>query len=131
MGKTSQTSANGSSPAADHFLGRFAENIRSSGMSPRKTLTGFFAAWVVFFYIAWLMPLPEGMLPAGKGTLAVLVWATIMWISEALPVGVTGLVIPMLLVMGGAVSKFPAATSGFGQPVARSEERRVGKECTG
>lgn len=118
MEKTNNTSANGSSPSADHFFGRFAENIRSTGKSPAKTLTGFFSAWAVFFYIVWLMPLPEGMLPAGKGTLAVLVWATIMWISEALPVGVTGLVIPMLLVMGGAVKKFPAATSGFGQPVA-------------
>lgn len=103
---------------ANSFLGRFAENIRAGGNTPAKTLIGFFAAWAAYFYIVWVMPLPEGMSAAGKATLAVLVWATTMWITEALPVGITGLIIPMLLVMGGAAAKFPAAASGFTQPVA-------------
>ncbi len=103
---------------ANGFLGRFAENIRARGRTPAKTLIGFFAAWAMFYFILWIMPLPGGMTLAGKATLAVLAWATIMWITEALPVGVTGLIIPMLLVMGGAAAKFPAAASGFSQPVA-------------
>ena len=103
---------------ANSFLGRFVENIRAGGNAPAKTLIGFFAAWAAYFYIVWVMPLPEGMSPAGKSTLAVLVWATTMWITEALPVGITGLIIPMLLVMGGAAAKFPAAASGFTAPVA-------------
>ena len=88
------------SVSANSFLGRFAENIRAGGNTPAKTLIGFFAAWAAYFYIVWVMPLPEGMSAAGKSTLAVLVWATTMWITEALPVGITGLIIPMLLVMG-------------------------------
>ena len=98
---------------ANSFLGRFAENIHARGRAPVKTLVGFFSAWAVFFFILWIMPLPEGMSHAGKSTLAVLAWATTMWITEALPVGITGLIIPMLLVMGGAASKFPAAANGF------------------
>jgi anion transporter len=103
---------------ASGFFGRFVDNIRARDGTPAKTLIGFFAAWTAFFFILWVMPLPGGMTPAGKATLAVLVWATIMWITEAVPVGVSGLIIPMLLVMGGAAPKFPAAASGFSQPVA-------------
>ncbi|MCL4492611.1 MAG: anion permease [Nitrospirae bacterium] len=105
------------SATGNRFFGRFIENIRASERKPVKTLTGFFIAWLIFFLILWVMPLPEKMSPAGKSTLAVLAWATIMWVTEALPVGVSGLLIPMLLVMGGAVDKFPKAASGFNQPV--------------
>jgi anion transporter len=105
------------SVSTNSFFSRFSDNIRARGRAPAKTLIGFFAAWAVFFSILWIMPLPESMTQAGKATLAVLVWATTMWITEALPVGITGLLIPMLLVMGGAVSKFPGAAKGFSEPV--------------
>ena len=105
------------STSSNSFFGQFLENIRARGRTPVKTLIGFFVAWAVFFFILWIMPLPEGMSHAGKSTLAVLAWATTMWITEALPVGITGLIIPMLLVMGGAAGKFPAAANGFSQPV--------------
>ncbi len=98
-------------------FGRFSENIRARGRVPAKTLVGFFGAWVVFFFVLSMMPLPHAMPPAAKSTLAVLVWATIMWVTEALPVGVTGLLIPMLLVMGKAVGKFPIGANGFSEPV--------------
>lgn len=116
MNETIDTAAS-TSTAKSSFFGQFLENIRARGRAPAKTLIGFFAAWAVFFFVIWIAPLPEGMSMAGKSTLAVLVWATIMWVTEALPVGVTGLLIPMLLVMGGAVNKFPAAANGFSQPV--------------
>ena len=94
------------STSSNSFFGQFLENIRARGRTPVKTLIGFFFAWAVFFFILWIMPLPEGMSHAGKSTLAVLAWATTMWITEALPVGITGLIIPMLLVMGGAAASF-------------------------
>lgn len=63
------------------------------------------------------VPIPAGLTLAGKATLAVVVWACIMWITEAIPVGISGMLIPMLLVMSGAIDKFPKAASGFTTPV--------------
>lgn len=99
------------------FLATWSNNIRESGRSPTKCAVGFALAWLIFFYILWGMPAPEGLTVAGKATLAVMVWACIMWITEAIPVGVSGILIPMLLVMSGAIDKFPKAASGFTTPV--------------
>lgn len=99
------------------FLDRFRDNIVTSGRKPKTTLFGFFLAWIVFFLILFVMPTPEGLSTAGKATLAVVVWASIMWIFEAIPPGIAGILIPMLLVLGGAVEKFPQAATGFTTPV--------------
>lgn len=99
------------------FFGRFADNILASGRAPKKCCIGFVLAWAAFFLVLWAMPLPPGLSPAGKATLAVMVWASIMWIAEAMPVGIVGLLIPMLLTLTGAVKAFPAAASGFTTPV--------------
>jgi len=114
--------------AAGHgFFGNLLENIRLAGGSPGRTLGGFIAAWVAFFLILYVIPLPEitgidgtvgALKPAGKAVLAVVVWACIIWITEAMPVGITGILIPMLLVLTGGVGKFPQAASGFTTPVA-------------
>jgi len=45
--------------------------------------------------------------------LAVIAWACIVWVTEAVPVGVAGLTIPMLLVVTKAVPKIPEAFGGF------------------
>jgi anion transporter len=104
--------------SADTFLSRWRDNIIASGRKkPTITLAGFVIAWLVFFYILWFMPTPQGLPPAGKATLAVMVWACLMWITEAIPVGVSGLLIPMLLVLTNAMKPFPAAASGFVTPV--------------
>jgi solute carrier family 13 (sodium-dependent dicarboxylate transporter), member 2/3/5 len=47
----------------------------------------------------------------------VMVWACLMWIFECVPVGVSGVLIPMLLVMTGGAAPFPKAASGFTTPV--------------
>lgn len=106
-----------SETAQSGFLSRFKDNIVATGLSPTTSLVGFFLAWAAFFLILFVLPLPEGLTLAGKATLAVVVWASIMWIFESMPVGITGMLIPMLLVMGGAVDKFPKAASGFTTPV--------------
>ena len=109
------------------FFANMAANVRAAGGSPRRTFVGFAIAWAAFFLILFVLPMPEivgtdgkvsVLSPAGKAALAVVVWACIIWIFEAMPVGVTGLLIPMLLVLTGAVGKFPAAASGFITPVA-------------
>ncbi|MDH4275552.1 MAG: anion permease, partial [Gammaproteobacteria bacterium] len=110
-------SAPSTSDGKGSFVGNFLNNIELSGRTPGKSLIGFVVAWVAFFIILWAMPTPEGLTVAGKATLAVVVWACIMWITEAIPPGIAGILIPMLLVLGGATDKFPKAASGFTTPV--------------
>lgn len=95
------------------FFGRFWSNIAESGRSPKKTLIGFALAWALYFLILFAMPTPVGLSPAGKACLAVVVWACIIWVSEAVPVGITGILIPMLLILSGATGKFNVAVGGF------------------
>jgi anion transporter len=65
-----------------------------------------------------LMPSPAGLPEAGKRVLAVAVLAIGLWCTEALPAGVTSLVLVVALVLSGAVSGFPEALAGFSDPVA-------------
>lgn len=99
------------------FLANWATHIRDTGRAPGKCACGFLIAWAAYFLILFVLPTPEGLTDGGKATLAVVVWACVMWITEAIPVGISGLLIPMLLVMGGAIEKFPKAAEGFTTPV--------------
>jgi len=89
-------------------------NIRESGRNPSRVLTGFVLAWVMFILIMWVLPRPSGLSPGGMAVLAIVVWASIMWVSEAMPVGITGLAIPLLLILTHALpwkdGKPPMAT---------------------
>ncbi|WP_035051993.1 SLC13 family permease [Andreprevotia chitinilytica] len=82
-----------------------------------KAQLGFIAAWLAFFFILFALPAPAGLPPAGKATLAVVAWASIIWVTEAMPVGVSGLLIPALLVLAHAVTPFAKAAGGFNTPV--------------
>jgi solute carrier family 13 (sodium-dependent dicarboxylate transporter), member 2/3/5 len=95
----------------------FRVNILATGLSPGKAVAGFAIAWAVFFAILLGMPTVAGLPPAGKATLAVMAWACIMWVFEAIPVGISGLLIPMLLAVTGAVKPFAKAADGFTTPV--------------
>jgi len=66
-------------------------------------MAGFVAAWVMFGLIMWVFPVPEGLKPEGMRVLAIVVWASIMWVSEAMPVGITGISIPTLLILTHAI----------------------------
>src|SRR5262249_11558498 len=85
------------------FVEQWKANIVGSGRSPAKVIAGFAGAWLAFLLVLYVLPKPAGLAYAGQATLAVMVWACVMWITEALPVGVSGLLIPMLLAMTGAV----------------------------
>ncbi|WP_339385915.1 SLC13 family permease [Burkholderia sp. Ac-20379] len=78
---------------------------------------GFAAAWLAFFAIGWWLPPVPGLTPSGQATLAVVAWVAIVWVVEAIPVGVSGILLPMLLVLSHAAPNFPKAASGFAAPV--------------
>jgi solute carrier family 13 (sodium-dependent dicarboxylate transporter), member 2/3/5 len=99
--------------AGTAVLQRIRDNIVESGRNPLSTAIGFGLAWALFFLILFVMPTPQGLSPAGKACLAVVVWACVIWVSEAIPVGISGLLIPMLLTMSGATKTFNQAVGGF------------------
>jgi solute carrier family 13 (sodium-dependent dicarboxylate transporter), member 2/3/5 len=95
------------------FAGRFRDNIAESGRNPVTTVLGFALAWGLFFFVLYALPTPQGLSPAGKACLAVVMWACVIWVSEAIPVGITGILIPMLLVMSGSTKTFGQAVGGY------------------
>lgn len=84
-------------------LGYLTNNIRASGRNPTRVLGGFVAAWAMFALILGVFPIPEGLKPEGMAVLAIVVWASLMWVSEAMPVGITGISIPLLLILTHAL----------------------------
>jgi len=78
-------------------------NIVKSGRNPTRVIVGYLAAWLLFFFILNAMPTPHGLAPEGKSVLAIVVWASIMWVAEAMPVGITGISIPLLLIVTHAI----------------------------
>lgn len=99
------------------FLEGLRDNVRETGREPTKVLAGFVAAWLAFVLILFVLPVPQGLTPAGMAVLAVVAWACIVWVTEAVPVGISGLLIPMLLVLTGGAKPFPVAANGFSTPV--------------
>jgi anion transporter len=95
-------------------LGYLMDNIKTQGMLPRKTIIGYITAWLAWAVILWGIDL-SSVIPtySAKAVLAIIVWACIIWVTEAIPVGITGLMIPMLLVVTKAVTKIPEAFGGF------------------
>ncbi len=107
-----ETAAAGKAPRG--VTGYFLGNLVKQGMVPRKALIGYTAAWAVWAYILWVADV-SSVIPTyqAKAVLAVIAWACIIWVTEAVPVGVSGLMIPMLLVVTKAVPKIPEAFGGF------------------
>ena len=62
------------------------------------------------------LPAPAGLPEGGKRVIAVAVLAIGLWCTEALPAGVTAMVLIVALVLTG--SGFPDALAGFADPVA-------------
>ena len=64
------------------------------------------------------MPAPAGLPENGKRVIAVAILAIGLWCTEALPAGVTAMVLIIALVLTGAAPDFKDALSGFADPVA-------------
>lgn len=101
-------------PKANGLIAYLVNNLRAQGRLPRKTILGYLAAWGVWALILWGLDL-SAVVPTypAKAVLAIIVWACIIWVTEAVPVGVSGLMIPMLLVVTKAVPQIPQAFGGF------------------
>lgn len=88
-------------------------NMKAAGLSGWLALAGFFGSGLVFLGVLYLVPLSSHLTASGRATLAVTLWTIIIWISGAIPVAISGLAIPLLLVISGALPKIPDAFSGF------------------
>lgn len=76
---------------------------------PLRAAISFLVATVLWF-------LPTGLDPKAHATLCVLVAVAGMWMSEALPLGATALLVPVLgVALGAADAK--TAFAGFGDPI--------------
>lgn len=87
----------------NNFPSYVLENIRMQQKNPARVLGGFFCAWFFFFLFWKFLPPFEGLSIHGMTVLGIVIWASIMWVSEALPVGITGISIPTLLLVSHAL----------------------------
>ena len=64
-----------------------------------------------------LAPAPNGLTGEGQRAFAVMAFAVMLWITDALPIAVTGLASVVLLVLAKGVSNVEEALFGFSSPV--------------
>ena len=76
------------------------------------------AVAVAVFLALLLAPMPESLSRPGQTALAVMALAVVLWITDAIPIAVTGLAGVLLLALLGAVPGIGPALYGFSQPVA-------------
>jgi anion transporter len=72
----------------------------------------------VVFLALLLAPMPESLTRSGQTALAVMALAVTLWVTEVIPIAVTGVVGVLLLALLGAVPGIGDALYGFSQPVA-------------
>ncbi|MGO1470030.1 MAG: SLC13 family permease [Tissierella sp.] len=77
------------------------KKIKDTNIS-RKAKIGGIAA-VLLFIIIMAMPLPDGMTIEGKRSMAVFVFALIMWVAQPIPIYQTSIIGILILPMIGAV----------------------------
>src|SRR4030042_3780940 len=66
------------------------------------------------FLAVYVMPTPGGLTPAGQGVLAVAACAFVMWTTEAVPLGLSALVVVVLLTITGSGPRMEDARGGLG-----------------
>lgn len=78
-----------------------------------KSITGFIVAWLALFFCIYFLPTTNGFNESARAVLGITVWVIFIWISDAVPKGISGLMIPVLLIFMGVFSKPAQAFSGF------------------
>ncbi|MDA8228117.1 MAG: DASS family sodium-coupled anion symporter [Desulfitobacterium hafniense] len=91
----------------------FIQNAQAAGLKPRTAMLGFIAAWIVFFALLQFLPTTKEFSSAARAVMAITAWVMVIWITDALPKSVSGLMIPVLLILTGALPKPADAFSGF------------------
>jgi anion transporter len=94
--------------------GASAQARRTADMRAAWTVAGLVAICAALI----AAPAPAGLPEPGKRVLAVAVLVIGLWCTEALPAGVTSLILIVALVLSGAVPGFSEALAGFADPVA-------------
>ncbi|MFL6676644.1 MAG: SLC13 family permease [Massilia sp.] len=76
---------------------------------------------VIFFVLGWLLlaasyllPVPAGMSPKAMHTLGIMAVAVTWWVTEALPVPVTAMMVPVLLHVTGVLNLNKSMAQAFG-----------------
>lgn len=90
--------------APNALLAYMAANLHNRGKKPLAVYAGFCAAWALFFLFWVALPPFAGLSPEGMTVLGIVCWASVMWVSEAMPVGITGISIPTLLLVTKALA---------------------------
>ena len=73
---------------------------------------------IVSAFILMILPAPAGLSPAGQKVLGIAIIAIGLWGTEVLPVGVTGMLVVLALMVSGGASSYQEALIGFAKPVA-------------
>ncbi|GAB3312151.1 SLC13 family permease [Haloplanus salinarum] len=81
-----------------------------------RTALSLIVALVATAVIAGV-PTPPGLSRAGQLALSTMALAAILWVTKALPLALTGLLIPVVLTIFGIYDRMEAALSGFADPL--------------
>ncbi|MFC7075963.1 SLC13 family permease [Haloarcula halophila] len=84
--------------------------------TPRRT-AGALVVAVTLTAVVAAVPTPSGLALAGQYALATMVLAATLWVTTALPLPVTALLIPVALTVFGVYDEMQAALSGFADPL--------------
>lgn len=106
---STQLTANEKKPS----MAWYERNAVEAGLNPRCAIAGFVTAWIVFFAIISFVPTAAGLTAAARAVLASTAWVMVIWITDALPKSISGLMIPVLLSVSGAIPNPADAFSGF------------------
>jgi len=101
------------------------EQAGQPGRSNRFKALSIGAALVAFALIYWLLPVEDTATHTAaqvRTGLAILTLAAILWLTEAIPLAITALLVPAIAVLTGVFSGDPAATvtkafAGFAHPL--------------
>lgn len=105
-------------PERSGLIGRLLDNGEKAQLrNTRLSIIGFLLSWVALFSVLHFVPVSEGLAPEGRAALAVMAWVAVIWLTEALPIGISGLGICLLLMLTGALPAVPDAFAGFTRPV--------------
>ncbi len=89
-----------------------SENKFSSATDARKWI--YIVIGLAVLLVSFVVPAPAGMKPAGVRTLAIMITTVLWWITEALPIPVTAMMIPLEVQALGVASLTATIRSGFG-----------------
>jgi sodium-dependent dicarboxylate transporter 2/3/5 len=87
------------------------ENLHGKNVNKQ---IAFFVLGLAIIGLFFLLPIPQGLQPAGMYTFGIMITIVFWWLTETLPIPVTGLMVPVLLHLTGVLKIDKAIASSFG-----------------